>query len=146
MTLRIRVRLPVGSPLLEHLDRVSTSVRVRRAALLWAVNRCATFDAVAIDPRAYVKPISDGDPLVDLYVHADEPAYVPLQNCSVRFRSALAAAMAEVGLQDVQTVTAPAGPGSVVTSRRLDGAPPLDPAAKVFEELGPLRFGDMEGT
>lgn len=146
MILRIRVRLPVGSPLLQQLDRVSVSTRLRQAAMLWAVNRCATLDVDPTDAHAYLKPKSVRDITVDLRIHADEPAFGHLQQCSPRIRSAMAAAMAEVGLRDVQTVTAPAGPGSAVRSRRLDGAPPLDAAAKVFEELGPLRFGDMEGT
>ena len=146
MILRTRVRLPVGSPLLQQLDRVSVSTRLRQAAMLWAVNRCATLDVDPTDANAYLKPKSVRDVTVDLRIHADEPAFGRLQQCSPRIRSAMAAAMAEVGLRDVQTVTAPAVPGSAVRSRRLDGAPPMDAAAKVFEELGPLRFGDMEGS
>jgi hypothetical protein len=146
MILRIRVRLPAGSPLLQQLDRVSVSARLRQAAMLWAVNRCATLDVDPTKAHAYLKPKSVSDVTVDLRIHADEPAFGRLQQCSPRIRSAMAAAMAEVGLGSTQSLPERTPPTGASGSVRLDAAQLRDSAARVFEELGPLRFGNMDGT
>jgi hypothetical protein len=146
MELRIRVRLPVGSPLRKQLDRVSVSTRLRQAALIWAVNRCATLDVDPIDATAYMKPKSVGDVTVDFRIHADEPALGRLQQCSPRIRSAMAAAMAEVGLGDTQSLPKRTRPTSAGASVGLEAAQLHESAASVLEELGPLRFGNTGGT
>ena len=114
--------------------------------MVWAVNRCATLDVDPIDATGYLKPKSDADVLVHLYIHADEPAFGRLQQCSPRIRSAMAAAMAEVGLGDTQSLPKRTRPASAGASVGLDAAQLHESAARVLEELGPLRFGNMGGT
>ena len=146
MILRVRVRLPAGSPLMQQLDRVSVSTRLRQAAMLWAVNRCAPVDVDSSHVLAYMKPKSVSDVTVELRLHDDEPAFGHLKRCSPRVRSAVAAAMAEVGLGDTRLLPTRSPPAGAGGSAGLDAAQPKDSAARVFEELGPLRFGDVEGT
>lgn len=58
----------------------------------------------------------------------------------------MAAAMAEVGLGSTQSLPERTPPTGASGSVRLDAAQLRDSAARVFEELGPLRFGNMDGT